>query len=805
MIILFKQIDTKSKSLISWCKHTEKQITFLPDKKSGQPFAMLINKKEGIKVSGIGSILTTFGCPEESDLLFWLNGLQEPLNASQKSQLMTKVNTTEEICLSNLLISNFLKDYAEIDQLKLDLGKLLAINEKGLQTVANLEKIMNMPDKPKKGAKKQKKAKKPVEQKQKPKENKKHNKKAKEQVDPAYLKQLSEAKLERWNKGVELETSKDRRNILITSALPYVNNEPHLGNLIGAVLSADVFARYCRLRGYNTIYMCGTDEYGTATEIKALQENTTPQNICDKYHKLHAEIYDTVAIDFDFFGRTSTEKHSDIVQDMYKNCNSNEYIFEQTVDQTYCVKCDRFLADRYILATCPHCASEAKGDQCDSCGKTLEVNELIDPKCVLCKGSVEQRDSKHLFLDMIKIKPELEEFVKQSEATGFWTANSSSITQIWLKMARARCITRDLKWGVNIPREGYHNKCFYVWFDAPIGYLSITANYTKHWEQWWKSKKEEHADKKPVELYQFMGKDNVPFHTIFFPGSQLASKEQWTMLKHINTTEYLNYENMKFSKSKSTGIFGSHLKETGIPIEIWRYYLLAIRPEGSDSQFQWEDFQDRNNSELLPNLGNFCNRVLKFVYTKNDKKIPLIDTKLLDEEDNTFLKDLWQKTNECLDLYEQVKLKAATNLAMRVSGMGNKFAQDAEVWTIKDDIPKRNNKLAILVTVIRLLGALLEPIMPTWSAKLYHILNLNRNQREQELFREIKESGGPNVFSNLVNSTTLAPQMNLPVSLFRTSEFYIYVHKSIFSLRIYFKFYKYNYKSKLRILLNKIL
>lgn len=366
------------------------------------------------------------------------------------------------------------------------------------------------------------------------------------------------------------------RNILITSALPYVNNVPHLGNIIGAVLSADVFARYCRLRGHNTLYICGTDEYGTATETKAIEEGVTPKEICDKYHKLHAEVYDWFHIGFDYFGRTTTANQTKICQDIFWNLHKNGFIIEDSVEQLHCGPCDRFLADRFVGGTCPFCKyDDAGGDQCDKCGKLINAPELINAWCKTCKAKPSLKSSNHLFIDLPKLQPEIEGWFKESTeaSNSSWTQTAKVIAGAWLKEGlKPRCITRDLKWGTPVPLEGYTDKVFYVWFDACIGYLSITNCYVDEWEKWWK-------DPENVELYQFMAKDNVPFHGIIMPANCLGAKGNYTIVKHLHGIEYLNYEDRKFSKRNGIGVFGNDAKDTGIPADIWRFYLLFIRPE----------------------------------------------------------------------------------------------------------------------------------------------------------------------------------------------------------------------------------
>ncbi|MBO4279183.1 MAG: methionine--tRNA ligase, partial [Spirochaetales bacterium] len=260
---------------------------------------------------------------------------------------------------------------------------------------------------------------------------------------------------------------------LITCALPYVNNIPHLGNLT-QVLSADVFARFCRLRGYDTLYICGTDEYGTATETRAAKEGVTPRELCDHYHAIHRDIYRWFNINFDYFGRTSTPKQTEIVQDIFKRCDANGYITEKETEQLYCPKCDRFLADRFVEGTCPHCGStDARGDQCDSCQTLLDPTELINPRCMVCGTTPVIRKTKHLYLDLPKILPKLEKWIDERSETGFWAKNAVQVTKSWLRDGlKERCITRDLRWGIPVPKPGYENKVFYVWFDAPIGYVS---------------------------------------------------------------------------------------------------------------------------------------------------------------------------------------------------------------------------------------------------------------------------------------------------------------------------------------------
>ena len=464
---------------------------------------------------------------------------------------------------------------------------------------------------------------------------------------------------------------------LITSALPYVNNIPHLGNLT-QVLSADVFARFCRLRGYETLYICGTDEYGTASETRALKEGVTPRQLCDHYHAIHRDIYKWFNVSFDYFGRTSTEKQTEIVQAIFREVDEHGYITEREIEQLYCPKCGRFLADRFVEGKCPHCGSEgARGDQCDACQTLLEPTELIDPHCSVCGTTPEVRKTKHLYIDLPKALPLLKEWMEKASVDGFWAKNAIQLTNSWIRDGlRERCITRDLKWGIPVPKPGYENKVFYVWFDAPIGYISITANYTDDWKKWWQSPED-------TELFQFIGKDNIPFHTVIFPSSLLATGEKWTMLHHMSSTEYLNYEGGKFSKSLGIGVFGNDVQETGIPADVWRFYMFWNRPERSDVNFSWSDFQEKVNGELIGNLSNLVNRTLTFVSRFYEGSIPSGE---LDEE---LVREIREKEEVITSLLERAEERDALREIFALSDIGNRAFQAGEPWKTRKEAPEK--------------------------------------------------------------------------------------------------------------------
>ncbi|CAG8030101.1 unnamed protein product [Penicillium salamii] len=524
------------------------------------------------------------------------------------------------------------------------------------------------------------------------------------------------------------------RNILITSALPYVNNVPHLGNVVGSVLSADVFSRYdstprryeCakliksryhKACGRPTLYICGTDEYGTATETKALEEKLSPEDLCAKYNKIHQEVYEWFNIGFDHFGRTPTQKHTDISQSIFKRLYDNGYLGEQTAEQPFCEQHGSFLADRYVEGECPRCHyDDARGDQCDKCGHLLDPFDLINPRCKLDGAAPIRRETKHIHLLLDKLQPQLEKWVHPTIEKGNWPKNSRVITESWLKEGlKGRGITRDLKWGVPVPLEGFENKVLYVWFDACIGYPSITANYTDDWEKWWRNPED-------VQLWQFMGKDNVPFHSVIFPSTQIGTGDKWTMLHHLSTTEYLNYEGGKFSKSRGVGVFGTNAKETGVSADVWRYYLLKNRPETSDTQFEWQPFVDANNSELLAKYGNLVNRVIKLVTASYGSVIPEFT---VPESFNPFLEEVTGHLRQYNEEMEGAHLRAGVVTAMRIAEAGNGLIQANRLDNklIAEEPERAAAVVGTVLNLIHLLSAVFTPYMPASSKSILEQLN----------------------------------------------------------------------------------
>lgn len=503
-----------------------------------------------------------------------------------------------------------------------------------------------------------------------------------------------------------MSMNKNYKKTIVSSALPYVNNVPHLGTVV-CIISADVFARYLRSRCIDVISVLGTDEHGTTAEVKAIEEGTTAKELVSRYFKIHKEIYDWFGCSFDCFGRTSSKENAEVTVDIFNKLDKNGYIKENTLKQTFCEKCDRFLSDRFVEGTCPYCNyAEARGDQCESCGKLLNAVDLVDPKCKICKETPVIRDTKHLFIDLPKIEPKLREWISKNKAN--WTQNASSMTDAWLKDGiKERCITRDLKWGIKVPKKGYENKVFYSWFDAPIGYIGITKEHRKDWHDLWHSPKD-------TRLVQFMGKDNIPFHTILFPAFLIGAEDNYTLSSDLNVNEYLNYESGKFSKSRNVGLFCDDAMESGISSEAFRYYIMINRPESADTMFTWEDFAKKINNELVANIGNLVNRTIVFINKFFDGIVPdgEINLQIINK-----LKGNYKNVEKHLD---SIKLKDGLKEIMHISKLANQFFQEKEPWKTKD-----KGALLTLANIIKDLGILIAPFLPKTADSIFKQLNIN--------------------------------------------------------------------------------
>ncbi len=506
---------------------------------------------------------------------------------------------------------------------------------------------------------------------------------------------------------------------LITSALPYVNNVPHLGNLV-CVISGDVFTRHLKQEKKQVISVLGTDEHGTTSEVKAREEGLTPRQLVDKYFEIHKRVYEWFQCNYTCFGRTSDKENHELTQHIFLKLYENGYIEEKEVEQPYCENCKMFLADRFIIGTCPYCGYEkARGDQCDNCGKLVDPKDLINPKCKFCGKTPVWKKTRHLYLKLDKLQALIEEWFNKKKEK--WTVNAITMTEAMLKQGlQPRAITRDLKWGVKVPLKGYEEKVFYSWFDAPIGYISITKKNRTDWEEWWKNPEE-------VELIQFMGKDNIPFHTTMFPGMLLGTRERWTTLDRISANEYLNYEGGKFSKSLGIGVFGDDAIETGIESDLWRFYLMINRPEKTDTTFNWKDLQEKVNKELIGNIGNLFYRTLFFINKYFDGKIT---GKPIDIGQESII-------NETIKLLDDIELKKALRKAMEIGMIGNRYFQEKQPWVlVKQNKEEARQVLINLVGLIRDLSTILWSYMPGKMEELWEMMNI-KQQYYEDIGKEV--------------------------------------------------------------------
>jgi len=525
--------------------------------------------------------------------------------------------------------------------------------------------------------------------------------------------------------------------ILVTSALPYINGVPHLGHMVGCLLPSDVYARFMRMTGHKVLYIAGTDEHGTTSEVGALKAGMKVEDYCQANYERHRQTYHDFNLSFDYFGRTSSEQNREMTYQIFEALDKNGFIEERSVKQIWSNDDKMFLADRYITGTCPYCGYEkARGDQCENCTKVLEPTDLINPKSTISGSSnLEVKQSKHLFLNLPKIEPKLKDWLKSKEA--FWPDVAYSIAMKWLKEGlEPRCITRDLKWGFNVPKSGYEDKVFYVWFDAPIGYLGITKQWAdekpdeRNYKDWWFSGDD-------VYYVQFMGKDNVPYHAITFPATLLGTGENYKKVDFLKGVSYLTYEGGKFSKSENRGVFAQDaIKE--FEADYWRYFLMSNIPESSDSSFSFDLFASVINKDLNGVLGNFVSRVLKMTASKFDTKIPL-GGKPTQLEEN-LVKMLQERTDQYFKYMNALEFRKALGELRAIWVEGNNYITAAEPWTvIKTDEKQAAIILRICINLIRIFALLSAPIMPQTAEKMLKSLNLNLDDADLNGFDVSKE------------------------------------------------------------------
>jgi len=479
---------------------------------------------------------------------------------------------------------------------------------------------------------------------------------------------------------------------LITAALPYINNIPHLGHIVGSHLPADIFARYCRLKGYDVLFVGGSDENGTPSELAAEELGVEINEFLDRIYEEHKRIYEWFNISYDNFSRTSRKIHHKTTQEFFKKVYENGFIKKGKLKTFYCENCKRFLPDRYVEGKCPKCGYEhANADQCERCTALLDAEQLLNPKCKICGSTPTLKETEHLFFQLDKLSEKLEEWLRENK---HWRAQVRNLALGWIKEGlKQRCITRDLKHGVKVPIEGFENKVFYVWFDAPIGYISSTKEKSADWEKYWKDKK--------TKIYHFLGKDNIPFHTIFWPAMLLANGE-FNLPYQVVGLQYLNYEGGKFSKSQKRGVFCEKLPEAGIDADVVRAYLTFLIPEISDTEFRWNDFQAKLNSDVIGNYGNFVNRVLSFIYYKLENKVEKPAENELTDSDRKFIETIEKKVERIGQLMEEIQLRAAFREILALATEGNKYFNEHEPWHLmKKDLKRTKHVLYLCASLCR--------------------------------------------------------------------------------------------------------
>jgi methionyl-tRNA synthetase len=509
--------------------------------------------------------------------------------------------------------------------------------------------------------------------------------------------------------------------ILITSALPYINGVKHLGNLAGSMLPADVFSRYCRARGHDTLFICATDEHGTPAELAALEAGQDVATYCAEQHAIQKRLGERFDLAWDFFGRSSSRQNHELTQAFARALWKRGHLEVRTTRQVYSNAEKRFLPDRYVIGTCPHCGYDrARGDQCENCTRVLDPTDLIEPRSAV-SGSrdIEIRDSAHLFLKQSEFVPQLRTWIGSHRNE--WPPLVSSIANKWLDEGlNDRGITRDLEWGVPVPDDigdgRLRGKVFYVWFDAPIEYISATREWADAngqgdaWKSWW-------FDAPDVRYFEIMGKDNVPFHTVGFPVTIMGSGEPWKLVDRIKGFNWLNYYGGKFSTSQKRGVFMDTALDL-LPSDYWRYYLTANAPESADSSFTWEHFAAVVNKDLADVLGNFVNRVTKFCGARFDGKVPGEGT--YGDEENALIAELDRRVGQYAAFMDDIELRKAMGELRAIFVAGNEYLTRAAPWTaIKTDRAKAAAGVRMGLNLVHLFGHLAWPVIPA-SARAVH-------------------------------------------------------------------------------------
>ena len=555
--------------------------------------------------------------------------------------------------------------------------------------------------------------------------------------------------------------------ILITSALPYINGVKHLGNLAGSMLPADVYARAMRLLGHEVLYICATDEHGTPAELAAQIEGEETVAYCNAMHEAQKSAGDKFKLSYDYFGRSSSVSNHKLTQHFANTLEEKGLIEERISQQVYSNADGRFLPDRYVEGICPNCGFEkARGDQCDSCGKLLDPIDLIEPySAVSGSKDVEIRNTNHLYLKQSSLSGDLLDWVNKAEG---WPHLATSIAHKWLAEGlRDRSITRDLKWGIPVlnadgsAREGFEGKVFYVWFDAPIAYIAATQDWAeengKDWKSWWRTD----AGAEDTKYVQFMGKDNVAFHTLSFPTTILGSGEPWKLVDCLKAFNWVTWYGGKFSTSQKRGVFMDQALDIA-PSDYWRWHLIANAPESSDTAFTWEEFQLSVNSDLANVLGNFVNRITKYACGKFEGKVPGGGKRTAAEE--WLLKELNQRIPLLISFYEKREFRKAMSETRAIWAAGNEYLTQAAPWThYKTDINQAAMGVRVGLNLVSLFGILAQPIIPDAASKILDAMNIPENNRSWNF-------GSSENITKLIDALPFGHEINSPDVLFAKIE-----------------------------------
>lgn len=526
--------------------------------------------------------------------------------------------------------------------------------------------------------------------------------------------------------------SKEYKRYLITSALPYANGPVHIGHLAGVYVPSDIYTRYLRLKGYDVISVCGSDEHGVPITIKARKEGITPQQVVDRYHEIIEKSFRRLGMSFDIYSRTSSPTHRVTASEFFRKLYDEGKFIEQTTEQFYDEEAQTFLADRYIIGTCPHCQNEkAYGDQCEKCGSTLSSNELINPRSAVSGAVPVKRETKHWYLPLDQYEQFLREWILEGHKE--WKSNVYGQCKSWLDLGlQPRAVSRDLDWGIPVPVEGAEGKVLYVWFDAPIGYISATKDLTPDWEKYWKSE--------DTKMVHFIGKDNIVFHCIVFP-SMLKAHGDYILPENVPANEFLNLEGEKISTSQNWAVWlHEYLDEFPGKEDVLRYVLCANAPETKDNDFTWKDFQSRNNSELVAVLGNFVNRALVLTQKYYNGVVP--ERGALTEYDEATIEEL-KKIKASLERnIEHYHFREALKDAMAYSRIGNKYLADTEPWKVVKTDPERvKTILNIALQITANTAIAIEPFMPFSAEKMLKMLAVDKFGWEQLGSMELVAAG----------------------------------------------------------------